>query len=61
MKLILASASPRRRELLAAAHIPFRIEVSHAQEKKSGTPEEVVTFNALTKGRDVWEKHRSLP
>lgn len=43
MRIILASASPRRRELLAQIGIPFEIKVSDVEEKVSSTvPAEVV-------------------
>ncbi|MCI9144548.1 MAG: septum formation protein Maf, partial [Lachnospiraceae bacterium] len=35
MKIILASASPRRRELLAQIGLDFEIRVSHTEEKTS--------------------------
>lgn len=43
MRIILASASPRRRELLEQIKIPFEVQVSHVEEKVTSTkPERVV-------------------
>lgn len=36
-RIILASASPRRRELLEQVHIPFTVRVSHVEEKTEGS------------------------
>ena len=54
-KIILASASPRRSELLARAGIPFTVEVSKADEDNSSSdsPEGIVRRNALAKAREV--------
>ena len=41
-KLILASGSPRRRELLSRMHVPFVVEVSDADEHLAGSPRDVV-------------------
>ncbi len=51
--LILASASPRRRELLAGMGIPFSIHPSDADETVGGTPEEMVRTLALRKAAQV--------
>lgn len=43
MKIILASASPRRRELLEQIGIPFEVQVSHVEEAATSTePAKVV-------------------
>lgn len=53
-KIILASASPRRRELLEQAGYEFEIQVSHKEEVyTSETPDEIVKELALLKARDV--------
>jgi len=55
-KIILASASPRRRELLEKCGVPFEVLVSNAEEKCGGgseTPAEVALHNALLKARAV--------
>ncbi|MEK6328155.1 MAG: Maf family nucleotide pyrophosphatase [Actinomycetota bacterium] len=49
MKLILASASPRRREILGALRIPFEVVVPEVEELTDGVPEEVVVENARRK------------
>ena len=58
-RLILASASPRRRELLAAAGYDFTIEVSTAAELHDPrmSPDELVIWNALAKAREVASRH----
>lgn len=57
--LILASASPRRRELLAAAGYSFTIESANAEELHDPdlAPEELVIWNALAKSREVGARH----
>jgi septum formation protein len=49
LKLILASASPRRREILSALRIPFEVVVPELEELTDGVPEEVVVENARRK------------
>lgn len=55
MKVILASASPRRKKLLSSLQIDFTIHPSTASEEVNGdrTPEEVVTLLAKRKAEDV--------
>lgn len=56
-EIILASASPRRRELLAQIGIPFRVCVSDCEEIITETlPERVVCELSRQKARDVWQK-----
>lgn len=55
-KIILASASPRRRELLAQIGIAYTVMPSDAEEKsKSTVPEEMVKELSGQKARDIWE------
>jgi septum formation protein len=58
-RLILASASPRRRELLAAAGYQFTIETASAEELHDPrmAPDELVIWNALAKAREVAARH----
>ena len=57
-KIILASASPRRRELLAQAGYEFEIQVSHKEEKYiSKTPDDIVKELALLKAKDIAEQN----
>lgn len=57
-KIILASQSPRRRELLAQIGVSFTVEVSDASEDVSGNdPVEIVRHLALKKAEAVAEKH----
>lgn len=53
--LILASASPRRKELLELVQIPFEIHVSQVEEKieETASPAEVVMSLAAQKAADV--------
>lgn len=53
-KIILASASPRRRELMEQIGLEFEMAVSDKEEVYTGTaPEEIVKELALLKARDV--------
>lgn len=57
MKLILASGSPRRKELLEWSFLPFDIEVSHIDEKTTESkPEKIVSDLACQKARAVYKK-----
>lgn len=58
-RIILASTSPRRQELIASLHIPFEIVPSHADESTpdSWTPEQIVTELAK---RKAWAVYLSL-
>jgi septum formation protein len=47
--LILASASPRRREILSSLGIAFEVVLPEVEEKEEGDPEEVVVENARRK------------
>jgi septum formation protein len=51
--LILASASPRRRELLGLLGLDFEVVPSAAEELTDGEPADVVVENALRKARAV--------
>ena len=57
--LILASASPRRAELLGYLGIDFAVEPSSARESADEhlTPEEICMLNAWRKARAVAKKH----
>ena len=56
MELILASGSPRRRELLTREGIPFRVLVSDAEEKSAETrPDRLVQVLAERKASKVAE------
>lgn len=53
-KIILASASPRRRELMQQAGYEFEIQVSLKEEAYTGeTPDEIVKELALLKAHDI--------
>lgn len=56
-RIILASASPRRRELLTQIGMDFEILVSTCEEKITKTvPHEVVCELSAQKAMDVWKK-----
>jgi len=55
-RLVLASASPRRRALLAALGLDFEVVVSGAEETFEGTPVEMVITNARAKRDDTAKK-----
>ena len=58
MKYILASASPRRKELLERTGIDFEIISSHKEEKIEGNdPSEIVKNLALMKAQDIFDQH----
>jgi septum formation protein len=60
-RLILASGSPRRKELLSNLHLQFDVIVSEIEEVVDNklTPEEIVMSLALQKAEDVASKHRN--
>ncbi len=49
MRLVLASASPRRREILAAAGLEFEVRPASVDEVAQGDPTEVAVLNARDK------------
>jgi len=58
-KIILASASPRRKELMTQAGFDFEIQVSHKEEVYySAKPEEIVKELALLKAEDIVEQNK---
>jgi len=58
-KIILASASPRRKELLEQIGLQFEVEPSKARERSGPTaePHELARALSLEKARTVAEKH----
>lgn len=59
-KLILASASPRRRELMEMAGYAFEIQVSHKAEVYTSTdPSEIVKELSLLKARDIAQQNEA--
>lgn len=57
-KIILASASPRRREIMAQAGYQFEVQVSQKEERYISTqPDEIVKELALLKAKDIAEKN----
>lgn len=59
-RIILASASPRRRELMAMAGYEFEVQVSHKEEVYEATePGEIVKELALLKARDIADQNDS--
>jgi septum formation protein len=60
-RIILASASPRRRELMAYFGIPFAVVPSTAPENARGSGPEQVRTLALAKGADVLKRHPGYP
>lgn len=57
MKIILGSASPRRKEILIQAGIDFEIIVSDCDERiTKAVPAEVVRELSEQKAEDVWDK-----
>lgn len=60
-RIILASASPRRRELMAYFHIPFTIIPSTVPESATGNGIEQVQALARQKGQDVFSGNAGYP
>ena len=60
-RLVLASGSPRRRELLAHFNLPFAVVPSGADETATGTGLTQVAELARRKGADVFARHKALP
>jgi septum formation protein len=59
LDIVLASASPRRQELLQRLQVPFRVVKSTFAEdlpKEGLTPEQYCVLTARTKGEEVWAK-----
>ena len=56
MKIVLASGSPRRRELLKGMGLDFEILVSDAEEIKTGLPSDQVRTNARLKAEATAKK-----
>ncbi|ACS34435.1 Maf-like protein [Thermococcus gammatolerans] len=54
--LVLASASPRRREILSRFIRDFHVVPSNAEERCSGTPEECAVELARLKAREVYSR-----
>ena len=59
--LILASGSPRRRELFAYFGVPFAVVPSSAEENATGTGLTRVAAIARLKGEDVFQQYPNLP
>jgi septum formation protein len=60
-RLLLASASPRRRELLTLAGVRFEAVATDVDELTEGDPAEVVVENALRKARAGQRAGTGLP
>ena len=56
-EIILASASPRRKELLSSMGIPFTVVVADADEATEGSPDALVMENACRKAAAVAALH----
>jgi septum formation protein len=63
MRLVLASASPRRRELLSAAGITFDVDAADVDETPANdeSPAEYVLRVARAKAAAVWARHPERP
>ena len=57
--LILASGSPRRKEILDTMGIPFAVDVSDVDESCVGSPEEMVMTLSERKARAVAKKYQN--
>lgn len=62
MKYILASASPRRKELLARTGLHFTVIPSNVPETiTESVPSDIVMELARQKAMDVWKNHADMP
>ena len=59
MPVVLASSSPRRRELMENLDLAFTVDVSEADETFSGRPEEMAPALAERKAHAVAGRHPS--
>ncbi len=61
-KIILASQSPRRKQLLEWAEVPFEVMVKHSSEDYPNdlTVEEVPEYIAMDKARMVWKSLNNI-
>ncbi len=59
-KIILASSSPRRKEILKRANIPFRVETSNYEEDMTLDlkPEDLVKYLSEEKAKDIAFKYK---
>lgn len=55
LRVVLASGSPQRREILTRIGVGFEVRVSGAEEITTGDPAELVVANALLKARAASE------
>jgi len=54
LKIVLASTSPRRRQLIGMLGLPFQVvDPGEVEETSEGEPAEVVLLNAMAKARSV--------
>lgn len=54
MRLILASSSPQRREILASLGCTFEVVPTDVEEQDRGAPREVACANAMRKAKAGW-------
>ncbi len=58
-KIILASASPRRRQLLQQANIDFEVIPSNTDEVSGLPPQQLVATNACLKAENIAKKYKN--
>lgn len=58
-RLILASKSPRRQQLLKLMGIPFETISSNTEEPTLSTALETATHNSIVKAKSIHEKHKN--
>lgn len=57
LPLILASGSPRRRELLDCMGLSYTVDSAEVDERCDGTPEEIVREVSMRKAKAIADKH----
>jgi septum formation protein len=59
-EIVLASASPRRKELLSLLELPFIVEASHVDESydANNTPAEIVMYLSQIKAQPLFDKYQ---
>ena len=55
MDIILASNSPRRKQILEEFGYPFKVKTEEVKEEDKGSPKKAALFNAMLKAKKVFD------